>query len=117
VVRFAADENFDNVIIRGLLGRAPDLDILRVQDVGLSGAADPSVLAWATEEGRVLLTHDVNTIPDHAYERIRRGEPMAGVIVVGSRVSKGTAIDQILLIAWCSDQHEWEGQVAHLPLR
>jgi hypothetical protein len=32
VLGFAADENFNNNIIRGLLRRKPDLDILRVQD-------------------------------------------------------------------------------------
>lgn len=48
----AADENFNNDIIRGLLRRKPDLDIVRVQDVGLSGADDPTVLEWAAQEGR-----------------------------------------------------------------
>ena len=33
-----ADENFNNDIVRGLLRRKPDLDIVRIQDVGLSGA-------------------------------------------------------------------------------
>jgi hypothetical protein len=26
--------------------RQPDLDIVRVQDVGLAGIADPDILAW-----------------------------------------------------------------------
>jgi len=58
----AADENFNNDIVRGLLRRRPDLNILRVQDAGLTGASDPEVLAWAAQEGRILLTHDVSTI-------------------------------------------------------
>jgi hypothetical protein len=32
-----ADENFDNTIVRGLLRRNPNIDIVRVQDVGLLG--------------------------------------------------------------------------------
>ena len=63
----AADENFNNDIVRGLLRRKPDLDIVRVQDAGLSGADDPTVLEWAAQERRVLLTHDVSTITHHAY--------------------------------------------------
>ncbi len=47
MVRFLADENFNNAILRGLLRRKPDIDIVRVQDVGLSGASDPEILAWA----------------------------------------------------------------------
>jgi predicted nuclease of predicted toxin-antitoxin system len=57
----AADENFNNDIMRGLLPRKPDLDIVRVQDVGFSGADDPTILEWIAQEGRMLLTHDVST--------------------------------------------------------
>ncbi len=34
--RFLTDEDFDNVILRGLLRRMPGLDAVRVQDVGLA---------------------------------------------------------------------------------
>ena len=54
-LRFLADEDFDNDIVRGMLRRLPNLDIVRAQDVGLSGALDPRVLEWAAQEGRVLL--------------------------------------------------------------
>jgi hypothetical protein len=47
MLRLAADENFNNAILRGLLRRKPQLAIVRIQDVGLSGAADPLVLSWA----------------------------------------------------------------------
>ena len=36
-----SDENFNNDIVRGLLRRNPNLDIVRVQDVGLRGEEDP----------------------------------------------------------------------------
>ena len=51
---FVADENFNNDIVRGLLRRKPDLNIVRVQDVGLRGAEDPIILEWAANEGRLL---------------------------------------------------------------
>lgn len=43
-MKFLADENFDNNIIRSLLRRQPDIDVVRVQDVGLSGKDDPTIL-------------------------------------------------------------------------
>jgi predicted nuclease of predicted toxin-antitoxin system len=51
-----SDENFNNNIVRGLLRRKPDLDIVRVQDVGLSGAEDPNILEWAANQGRIVPT-------------------------------------------------------------
>lgn len=113
----AADENFNNDILRGLLRRRPDLDIVRLQDVGLSGADDPSVLEWAAQEGRVLLTHDVSTITRYAYERVRAGTRMPGVFEVSRDLPISAAIEDILLLAECSLEAEWEGQVRYLPLR
>lgn len=70
MLRLASGENFNNDIVRGLFRRRPDVDIVRVQDVGLSGADDARVLEWAAQEGRVLLTHDVSTMTRYAYERV-----------------------------------------------
>jgi len=67
MLKFLADENFDNTIVRGLFRRNLKLDIVRVQDVGLSGKDEPTVLEWAAQEGRILLTHDVATITRYAY--------------------------------------------------
>ena len=113
----AADENFNGDIVRGMLRHQPTLGIVRLQDVGLSGAADPVVLAWAAQEGRVLLTHDVSTITLYAYERIQAGQPMPGVFEVSRDLHIGRAIEEILLLAGCSLEREWEGQVRYLPLR
>jgi hypothetical protein len=113
----AADENLNNAIVRGLLRRRPDLDIVRVQDADLSGMDDPTVLEWAAQEGRILLTHDVSTVTKYAYERVRAAQPMSGVIEIGETVPIGQAIEDILLLAECSLDDEWEGQVHYLPLR
>jgi len=117
MLRLAADENFNNDIVRGLLRRKPDVDIVRVQDVGLSGANDPTILEWAAQEGRVLLTHDVSTLTRYAEERVKAGKTMPGVFEVSRKVPVGVAIEDILLIAECSLEGEWEGQVRYLPLR
>jgi predicted nuclease of predicted toxin-antitoxin system len=68
LVSFVADENFNNNILRGLLLRRPNLDIVRVQDVGLSGVDDPDILQWAAEAGRIIVTHDAETMAAFAYE-------------------------------------------------
>lgn len=113
----AADENFNNDIIRGLLRRRQELSIVRVQDAGLSGADDAAVLEWAAQEGRVLLTHDATTMTHHAYERVRAGKSMPGVFEVGRNLPVGALIEDILLLIEYSLDGEWEGQVRYLPLR
>jgi hypothetical protein len=117
MVALAADENFNNDILRGLLRRKADLDIVRVQDAGLSGADDRTILEWAARENRVLVTHVVSTITFHANERIREGKLMPGVFEVGRSVPVKAAIEDLILLAECSHEAEWEGQIRYLPLR
>ncbi len=116
MLKLAADENFNNNIVRGILRRQPDADIVRIQDVGLSGAHDSIVLEWAAKEQRVLLTHDVTTITKYAYERTRLRKPMPGVFELGRTTPIGIAIEDILLLIECSLEGEWSGQVRYLPL-
>jgi hypothetical protein len=117
MLSFAVDENFNMQIVNGVLRRLPEADILRVQDAGLEGASHPTVLEWAASEGRVLLTHDVNTLTAFAYERIAAGLPMSGVFEVSLRIPIKVVIEDILLLAECSVKGEWEGKVTYLPLK
>src|SRR5438874_898836 len=116
MLRLLADENFNGDIVRGLLLRQPGLDVVRVQDIDLPRADDPSVLAWAADNNRIILTHDRATMPDYAYERLAAGEAMSGVFVLEDRYPVGQAIQEILLVVACSEQAEWNGRVVHLPL-
>lgn len=117
MLRLAADENFNNRILRSLRRQFPELDILRVQDAGLAGQDDPSVLAWAAAEGRVLLTHDVATVPKFAYERIVAGQPMPGVIVVNYSLPIGEAAEEIRLVAECTLGDALEMPVTFVPMQ
>jgi len=116
VIRLLTDENFDGDILRGLLRRMPSLDVVRVQDVGLIETADPTILAWAAAEERILLTHDRDTVPGFAYDRIRRGEPMPGVFLVSDQMPRGRAIDELLLAIECYTADECKDVVRHFPL-
>src|SRR5260370_17744342 len=104
MLRFLADENFNGEIVRGLLLRQPDLDIVTVQQIGLAGISDPRLLEWAAENNRVVLTHDRATMPDYAFERIAIEERMAGVFILNDRFPVGEAIREILLLVQFSEQ-------------
>ena len=117
MLRWLADENFNNDILRALFRRKPGIDVVRAQDVALTGIADEALLAWAAEQDRVLLTHDVSTITTHAYHRVMKGEAMPGVFEVSCDVWMRSVVDDILLLTECSRPGEWEGQVRYLPLR
>jgi hypothetical protein len=117
MIRFAADENLNRKLVTGLQRRTRRPDIVRVQDAGLRGADDPTVLAWAAEENRILLTHDLATMSRYAYDRVEAGLPMPGVFEIPTTLPLAVGIEELVLIAEVSLDGEWDGQVRYLPLR
>jgi predicted nuclease of predicted toxin-antitoxin system len=116
MIRFVADENFNNHVVRGLRLGNSKIDIVRIQDIGLSSADDSIILEWAAKEKRVLLTHDVETIPEFAYERVRAGLKIPAIFIVAQDIPIGHVIEDLLLVAECSEENEWEGQIHYFPL-
>jgi hypothetical protein len=116
MLRFLADEDFDNRILRAFRRREPGLDWIRAQDVALSGCDDKTVLQFAAENQRVVLTRDVSTMTAAALGRAERAEHMPGLIVVSHRMAIGRAVDELVFLAKESAPDEWEGQVIWLPL-
>ena len=117
MIQFLADEDFNGRIVRGLFRQKKELDLVRVQDANLSGADDVVVLEWANDNDRVLLTHDGQTMPGHVRERLTAGGHVSGVFIVDDLAPIGACIEDILLIAECSDQDEWRDQIHYLPFR
>ena len=116
ILRLLIDQDLDHVILRGLLLRVPNLDVITAHQVGLSNASDPELLAWAAEHERVIVTHDRRTMPYPATIRIARAEKIAGIIIVSRQLPVSQVINDLEIIVSCSDMVEWENVVKHLPL-
>ena len=115
-VRFLADHNLNEQIVDGVLRREPTIEFLHVRDIGPVDRSDPEILEWAATNEMIVVSHDVNTMPAFAYERLSRGERMNGLIMVPQLAPIGVIIDNLVLIASASDDEEWQGVVAFLPL-
>ena len=117
MIRFLADENLNIAIVQAVRRRAPEVDLVRVQEIGLGQADDPAVLEWAAANGRIVLTHDARDLPAFAYARVSQGLAMPGVFEIRQHHPLGEIIDDILLLAQASRDDEWANQVNYLPLR
>jgi hypothetical protein len=116
MLRLLADENVSAPILRGLLRRRPSMDIARVQDVGLEGAADPRVLDWAAKQERIVLTQDFNTMIGFCWDRVGAGEQMPGLFVVRYAAPRIVVIEGLLLMDETTSLSEWANRVTFLPL-
>jgi len=116
MLRILIDENFDQRILRGLRRQIEGLDYIIVQETELAGSKDPPLLAWAAEQQRILVTHDVNTVPRYAYARIQVGAPMTGVIIVPEDLAIGIAIEELATLIECTEAEEMVNQVKYVPI-
>ncbi len=115
-IRFLADQNLNEDIVAGLLRHDTAIQIVRTRDVGLTEAADPDLLAYAAQERLIVISHDLRSMPAHAYARVREGLAMPGLFMVRQTDPIGPPIESLFLVWSASDAEEWSGQVIYLPL-
>ena len=115
--RLVLDQNFKQALFNAVERKhgKPNLDMVRLFDVGLSEALDEVVLEWAAQEERIVLTHDEKTMIPLANARIRVGLPMPGLIVVRQMTTYGPVVEDLCIIFGASTPEEWEGHIVRLP--
>jgi Domain of unknown function (DUF5615) len=80
-VRFQADADLHQMIVTALVRREPSVDFQTATAAGLEGLRDPHVLERAATEGRVLVSHDQSTMPQHFATFIQH-QQSAGLLIV-----------------------------------
>ena len=114
-IRFLADANFNQKIVAGLLLREPQIDFELPQRVIPEKIGDPQALELGAARGRIIVTHDVRTMPDHFSEFIA-GQRSPGMILVPKKMAIRAAIEDLLLIWQASEAVEWMNRMRRLPL-
>jgi hypothetical protein len=90
-IKFYLDEHIDKGIANGLRNR--EVDVVRCQEIGFSGKSDLAHLAWANENGFVLVTQDNDFLILHS-----QGQLHAGIAFAPRPMSIGEFIRSLLLI-------------------
>jgi predicted nuclease of predicted toxin-antitoxin system len=114
-MKLLVDEHIPLAVIHGVKRKLPVADITRVVDVGLLGAEDPDVLAWAATENRILLTKDKATMSLFAYQRIQKGLVMPGVIIITQDLSIGSLIEELVIILECGIPDDFKNLIYTIP--
>ena len=64
-VSYQADNDLRKTIIRGAVRREPQMNFRSAQAARLDGIPDTEVLAFAADDGGILVSHDFQTMPKH----------------------------------------------------
>jgi hypothetical protein len=113
-VRFQADNDLRKAIVRGVVRSEPRIEFYSAQAARLDGVPDPEVLALSADTGRILVSHDLQTIPRH-FQQFTRDRRSPGVLLVRQDLPVGKAVEALLLIWEASESDEWENRICLLP--
>jgi hypothetical protein len=114
-IRFLADANFNQRIVSGLLLREPKIDFTLPQGVIPDGMSDLQVLELGATLGRVVVTHDVRTMPGW-FQDFVEDRACPGLILVPEKMAIRDAIEDLFTIWHISEAEEWVKQMRRLPL-
>lgn len=95
-------------IVTGVLRREPALEWVRARDIGMRERPDAEVLAYAADNGFIVVSHDVNTMPSAAYGRMSAGQKMSGLLMVKQSDQVGEIISCLIVIWSASEAEEWK---------
>ncbi len=113
-VRFQADADLNENLVKATLRREPAIDFETAQAAHLAGMSDRDVLALAAGSGRLLVTHDRRTMPGH-FAGFIVAQESAGVLIVPQKLPIARAAEELVLIWNASEAEEWINKIA-LPL-
>jgi predicted nuclease of predicted toxin-antitoxin system len=113
-VRFQADADLNEDIVKGVLRREPELDFRTATVAGFRSLSDLEVLTLAARENRVLVTHDRKTMP-RAFADFIRENSSPGLLVVSQKTDLLSVIEGVLLVWLASDAKEWRNQICTIP--
>jgi predicted nuclease of predicted toxin-antitoxin system len=113
-VKLYMDEHVPGPITTGLRSRL--VDVLTAQEEFREGNDDEQVLDRATELQRVLFTCDSDFF-QIVTSKQAAGQQVAGVFTIPiSKLTYRQCIDDLEMVAKCSEYEEWEGRITRLPL-
>jgi uncharacterized protein DUF5615 len=113
-IRFQADADLHVPIVKGLKRREPTVDFAIAHDAGLAGLDDRAVLALAAANRRLLVSHDISTMPE-AFSQFIQTQNSPGVILISQELSYREAIEGLLGVWLHTEAEDWENVLSFLP--
>lgn len=96
--KFQADNDLRSSIRTGVLRHGPSIDFQTAVAARLDGIPDPAVLRLAMVQGRILISHDQNSMPGHFTDFLNGGNLSPGVLIVPQVAPVRLVIESILLV-------------------
>ncbi|NEP45954.1 MAG: hypothetical protein F6K35_44830 [Okeania sp. SIO2H7] len=96
----------------------PALVVKAVGEPGYSPkrTPDPEILCWCEENNFLLVTNNRTSMPVHLADHIANGRHVPGIFILNSNLSIGDNLEELILIAECSFEGEYQDEIKFLPI-
>lgn len=118
---YLLDENLPGRLLRAIQRHNANsehpLDVVCVgdpDDLPLS-SDDASILIWCERTGRILVTEDKNTMPEHLQDHLDSDRHCPGIFLVRPNTSMNEMVEFLVLVAHASDPAEWQDRIEFIP--
>jgi predicted nuclease of predicted toxin-antitoxin system len=117
---FVIDEHLRGPLLHAIhthnAAGGPSVDAVQVGDVPTlpTGTRDLDILAWAEQNGRILVSQDYK-MPTHLAAHRRAGRTSPGVLLLRSRSQLADVVDMLAVIAHAGDPVDYANQCQFIP--
>ncbi|MEP7336728.1 MAG: DUF5615 family PIN-like protein [Acidobacteriota bacterium] len=113
-IRFQADADLRFPIVKGVKRREPLIEFQTANEAELEGVDDLIVLKIAADEGRLLVSHDVNTMPEN-FARFIETQASPGVVLIAQELPYHDAIERLIRLWATTEAETWHNVLFFLP--
>lgn len=112
------DENVDPVYIKQLRRQNSDLVVWAVGEPNtpLKSTFDPEILLWCEANNCILVTNNRTSMPVHLAEHIAQNCHVPGIFILNPDMGISETINELILIAECAFEDEYQDQIVYLPI-
>lgn len=114
-MNFLADENLSRRFVNAIKRHNMDINIVRVQEVGLLGMDDTAVLDWAVDKNHILITKDRATIPSLVAQRLAEDIPSPQILIIRPGAQLNEILNMVEAIVVYGRQTDWQYPVRWIP--
>ncbi len=107
-IRFQADNDLRKAITRAIIRQNSQIDFRSAP------TSELEILALAAQEGRILISHDFQTMPAR-FKKFTETQRSPGVLLIAQDLPVGQAVERLLLMWEVSKPQDWENRLCLIP--
>jgi predicted nuclease of predicted toxin-antitoxin system len=117
-LQYLMDENVNPVYVNQLRRRYLDLVVWAIGEPNtpLKGTLDPEILLWCEVNNFILVTNNRTSMPVHLADYLNQNHHIPGIFILNPAMSIGETIEELIVLAECSLEAEYQDQIIHLPI-